>query len=165
VVLNCFQSYLVLPYYKPIPRVAKKAVNEFFWRGLRAKVGPLAYIHSLEMQSGLLHGNWHLLSDKRVDKEYVFARWSEALNRHAQITFKEQDGYCEPVITPEKVTEYVLKYYEKDPTTYLPERGRYRKVMYPSQNYNEYVLARTADTLISQMFECDVTTESDTLSS
>ena len=153
VVLDCFQTYLVVPYYKPVPRDVKKRINGFFWRGMRKHCGPLAYLHSLEQQGGLLHGNWHVLSDRCVDPQYVFTRWGEALGRYARISFKAKDGYCDSAISPQKVTEYVLKYYDKDPAEYLPERGRYRKVVYPSPNYNEYVLARTGDTLVGGLFE------------
>lgn len=154
ILLTCYQAYMVLPYYKPVPKDVKKTINNFFWRGMRKRFGPLAYIHSLEQQHGLLHGNWHVLSDKRVDKVFVFTRWREALARH-DIEFKDADGYCDAVIEPQKVTEYVVKYYEADPADYLPERGRYRKVMYASSGYNEYVLARTADTLVAKLLEED----------
>jgi hypothetical protein len=145
----------VLPYYKPVPKDVKKRINNFFWRGMRKRFGPLAYIHSLEQQGGLLHGNWHVLSDKRVEKEFVLTRWRDALARHAALKFNDAHGSCDSVIDPKKVTEYVVKYYEEDPNSYLPKRGRYRKVMYTSPNYNEYVLARTGDTLLAKLLEQD----------
>lgn len=152
-VLHCYQTFLVLPYYKPVPRRTKKTINEYFWRGLRARFGPLAYIHTLEMQHGLLHGNWHLLTDKQVEKEFVLLRWGNALLRHANITFQKHEGYCDAIINPKKVTEYVLKYYEKNPEDYLPRKGIYRKIMYMSQNYNQYVTERCDDALIAKICE------------
>lgn len=160
-VVACYHTYMVLPYYKPIPSAVKKRVNKFFWDGLRRRYKQLAYAHSLEQQRGLLHGNWYVLSDTQIDPEFVLERWKRALLKHADIAFEKAHGSVAGVDNQKKVMQYLLKYGCKDPENYLPERGRYRKLYYTSPNWDEFIRKRCDETLLELIFEAQMLEQED----
>ena len=108
---------------------------------MRRKYGAIAYIQGLHEQNGLLHCNYHTLSDIRFDPDIVRDFWIASLPLYLRKNIKDDSIYAEPAISEKKTVAYLLKYGESEPEAYLPERGRYRKIFFTSPNYNDFLIA------------------------
>ena len=67
--------------------------------------------------------------------------WHKSLTGVAQQKCKRQECDIRPCMNERTKLLYMLKYYDTaNPSTYLPPRGMYKKVMYCSPGYNLFVL-------------------------
>jgi hypothetical protein len=144
----------------PVPPELKKRINHDFWGWMRRKYGKLAYMHSLEQQGGLLHVNYYLMTDKSLDVDAVKERWAGVVLKKAKIEVKPQEMSVRSISEGksyevgkdrENVIKYILAAYEKDPATYLPERGRYRKIYFTSANWDRWISERSDSTLLDKL--------------
>jgi len=150
---SCFHTYLELPYYKPVPSEVKSNINRYFFKGLKKKLEDLAYIASLEEQNGLLHVNFYLLSNIKPDPDYILNRWDDALITKADIDcFQTNEASVKPIIDREKMLKYMIKYNRKDPQNYLPQQGKYKKLIYTSRNWKSYIEDHTLDGVLDDLF-------------
>lgn len=159
--VNAYHTYLVLPYYAEIPSQLKNKLNRAFLQDLKRKYGKIAYLHGLEKQHGHLHVNYYMLSDERLDIEFIREKWGKWLERHTKQKLKAADDvYAEPVNDHRNAAQYIVKYFRPEmPHEYLPERGRYWRTYYTSRNFTQFCDERSEDALLQNLLE---TMESDT---
>ena len=159
-VVDCYHYYLMLPYKPPIPSAVKKRINHDFWGWMRRKYGKLAYMHTLEQQRGLLHVNYYLMTDKPIDIGAVKACWAKVVKVKANVEVMTSEmgvrsineGKSHEVGQDrEGVIKYILAAYEHDPSTYLPERGRYRKLYFTSNNWDQWIADRCDAALLDKL--------------
>jgi hypothetical protein len=65
--------------FATVPRKLKAEINRAFWRRMCRRYGDIAYIHGLHEQHGLLHVNYHTLSDRAFEPDVVFEFWRLSL--------------------------------------------------------------------------------------
>jgi hypothetical protein len=138
---------MVLPYFAPVPRQTKAKINRAFWRRMRRTYGEIAYIHGLHEQNGLLHVNYHALSNQPFEPDLVYEFWRSSLPANLHPKLVRESCTIEPALAEKRTVQYLLKYWNDNPDEYLPERGAYRKLFFTSPNYNSFITSHLTETL------------------
>jgi hypothetical protein len=100
------------------------------------------------------------MTDKPIDIDAVKACWAKVVKVKANVDVKTEEMGVRSINEGksyevgrdrEGVIKYILAAFEKDPSTYLPERGRYRKLYFTSNNWDQWIADRSEAALLDKL--------------
>jgi hypothetical protein len=118
---------------------------------MRRRYGDIAYVHGLHEQDGLLHVNYHTLSDKPFEPDVVYEFWQLSLPPNLRKKLSKASCTIEPALSEKRTVQYLLKYWNNEPADYLPEQGQYRKLFFTSPNYHTFITNHLTEALVDEI--------------